>query len=572
MSQLAKKIVSSCVLAAAMLLIATALQAQTDPGPRPVGTLPAVGRTFCPDTVFRAKFPGQPACVDTVQPPNGTSPGAGDIIAGGGNLAGFWFRGLAVFEAEAAVPGSPQTGGANLPGLGPSFNEVSCFECHSQPAVGGTSPNKLTPNFGGTFFPGNPQIDDAPTAAQLTGVSDFIRVDGPVREARFVSAVPPATPNTAAVGAGSVAELFVIQGRTDAPTGCVIDQEPFHDQFTKGNVIFRIPTPTFGLGFVEAVPEENLVANLNSEDAVANNINLFNPTLGIAGRFNHNGNDGTITRFGWKAQNKSLLLFAGEAANVELGVTNEIFQNERTVGNGQCTPNKLPEDQAVVPPTSDDVRTITDILTPLGPNGVASDMNSSIENFAVFMRLNAAPNICNYNSGTDAPNGTGHALCNTLDASALHGKQLFGTVDPSAAPAATTGTRSIGCVFCHTDVLSTGPSQTPGLSHQTFHPFSDFAIHHMGGLADGVIQGDADIDEFRTAPLWGLGQRLFFLHDGRHPDPTDTTDPLVQTILDHCLPPPPGVLFNSEACGTVNRFSALSISDKQDILNFLRSL
>ena len=53
------------------------------------------------------------------------------------------------------------------------------------------------------------------------------------------------------------------------------------------------------------------------------------PPLGIAGTFNRSGNDGTITRFGWKAQNKSLLIFAGEAYNVEQGVTNENFPNER---------------------------------------------------------------------------------------------------------------------------------------------------------------------------------------------------------------------------------------------------
>jgi CxxC motif-containing protein (DUF1111 family) len=83
-------------------------------------------------------------------------------------------------------------------------------------------------------------------------------------------------------------------------------------------------------------------------------------------------------------------------------------------------------------------------------------------------------------------------------------------------------------------------------------------------LADNVSQGVAGGDEFRTAPLWGLGQRIFFLHDGRISD-------LVQTIQahgsngNHTYP-------SSEANGVVNNYGHLSTSDQQDLLNFLRSL
>jgi CxxC motif-containing protein (DUF1111 family) len=93
----------------------------------------------------------------------------------------------------------------------------------------------------------------------------------------------------------------------------------------------------------------------------------------------------------------------------------------------------------------------------------------------------------------------------------------------------------------------------------TYHPFSDFALHHMGsGLADGITQGLAGPDEFRTAPLWGAGQRLFFLHDGRTPD-------LLQAILAHASP-------GSEANAVIHNFQALRPSQKQDLLDFLRSL
>lgn len=584
-----------CLLMAVWFTVPVLAQNPVDPGPRPVGTVSAA--PFCPDAAsgagdFRSKFPGAQPCVDVVQPkqqPTDTT-GAGNVVPAAGNLTTTWFWALAVFETPAAVAGSPQTGGATIPGLGPSFNATSCFECHSQPAVGGSSPNNQTPNFNNTFFPGNPQVGDAPDATQLQNVSQFVSLTGPVREARFVNGVAPATANTAAVQPGSVAELFVTNASD--PTNCKIDQEPFPAQLAANNVIFRIPIPTFGDGFVEAVPDENLVSNLSSEIAIAGNLNLFPPNgLGIQGHLNRNGNDNTISRFGWKAQNKSLLLFAGEAANVEMGVTNELFQNERTVGNGRCTPNGVPEDQVFAPPVDPNSRSINGILNAFGgpttnqaTAAVVSDISSSIENFAVFMRLNAAPSVCNYNSGLDT---TGKAVCNPLDASASRGQQLFGSV--GLAPAVANSIPRLGCVLCHTDILTTGPSQngnpatatqTFGLDRQTFHPFSDFALHNMDGLGDGISQGLAGPNEFRTAPLWGVGQRLFFLHDGRDAD-------LLQAIQDHCLPTPPATTSNSEACATVNRFNTLipgtsgatcqpdgtnCVASQQDLLNFLRSL
>ncbi len=86
----------------------------------------------------------------------------------------------------------------------------------------------------------------------------------------------------------------------------------------------------------------------------------------------------------------------------------------------------------------------------------------------------------------------------------------------------------------------------------------------MGGLADGVSQGQATGQQFRTAPLWGLGQRLFFLHDGRESN-------LIQAITDHCLAPT-GTNAVSEACAVVTAFNGLSSTNQQDLLNFLRSL
>jgi CxxC motif-containing protein (DUF1111 family) len=89
--------------------------------------------------------------------------------------------------------------------------------------------------------------------------------------------------------------------------------------------------------------------------------------------------------------------------------------------------------------------------------------------------------------------------------------------------------------------------------------FSDLVLHHMGtNLADGISQGNAGPDQFRTAPLWGLGQRVFFLHDGRASD-------LMQAIQAHASQ-------GSEANTVIRIFNGLTASQRQDLLNFLRSL
>src|SRR5689334_17067429 len=160
----------------------------------------------------------------------------------------------------------------------------------------------------------------------------------------------------------------------------------------------------------------------------------------------------------------------------------------------------------------------------------------------------------------------------------LNGQTLFGT---SASP-------GIGCVLCHSDKLQSDASPFTGMSFVTYQPFSDFALHHMGStLADGVSQGDAGPDEFRTAPLWGVGQRLFFMHDGRttdllkairlHSSPAANciSTSTSQNFIVNGVPHAPSTSVNfcgSEANAVVSNFLALTPGQQQDILNFLRSL
>jgi CxxC motif-containing protein (DUF1111 family) len=275
--------------------------------------------------------------------------------------------------------------------------------------------------------------------------------------------------------------------------------------------------------------------------------------LGISGSFNRNGNDGTITRFGWKAQNKSLLIFAGEAYNVEMGVTNDNFPNERE-DDPNCQFNNLPE-------------STTNLVNKTNSVSAASDFSQDIINFAAFMRMLAPPTPA---TSTTPPAASTSSTTQVAAATAT--SAMAAAAGSSATSTSTTSTSStasvtqgqqvfanVGCQACHAQNQTTGKSAMTGQSNVTFQPFSDFAIHNMGTrLADRVSQGLANGQQFRTAPLWGAGQRLFFLHDGRTAD-------IYQAIQDHASD-------GSEANGVIRNFNQLSISDQQAVVNFLRSL
>ena len=433
---------------------------------------------------FTAKDPGV----------RGGIPGAGPAFSDltSSQLA-FFSGGQTEFQDEDGV----------AEGLGPMMNLDSCAGCHTQPAIGGSSP------------PVNPQIAFATKNGAANTVPSFITFDGPAREVRFVRN-PDGTPD------GGVHDLFTIAGRSDAP-GCGLKQPDFATAVAHHNVIFRIPTPVFGAGLIEQIPDSVLLANqaANAPQKSALGI-LGRPNIVLAGSTvsgqpNKNGNDGTIARFGWKAQNKSLLLFAGEAYNVEMGVTNELFQTER---------NETPQCQFATTPNS---VTNTDAPTTV-------DASSSIEKFSMFMRFLAPPT-----PSSDTPGGV---------QSIGRGRSLF------------SGT---GCALCHTPTMHTGNSNVAALRNKPVNLYSDLLVHDMGpGLADGVTQGQAGPREFRTAPLWGLGQRIFFLHDGRTKDLITA----IQAHESHGTTNRDG----SEANAVIRMFNQLPDNQKQDLLNFLRSL
>jgi len=417
----------------------------------------------------------------------------------------FFQDGLKRFQDVESVSNSP----TNNNGLGPRFNSNSCVSCHAQPAAGGT----------GAATNPQSQFTSNGTAPRDT-TPYFITANGPTVEARFPFFFNSnGTPNYNAPN-GGVEDLFTVSGRSDAGS-CSLPQPSFNIAGQYNNIIFRIPTPTFGAGLIENLDDSTLLIN----QARNNNNNL-----GISGTFNHNGNDGTISRFGWKAQNKSLHIFAGEAYNVEMGISNLLFTQDRPLPGEDQFGSGLPSTCLNLTGTGYPEDTSNPNST---PNAAVLDDVSAFANFMRFL----------------APPPTGGVV--------LNGQQ----VSPQSIANGSSLFSAIGCATCHNP--SPGKTQVsnlvPALTSVAVPSFSDIEIHHMGsGLADNVSQGGAGGDQFRTAPLWGLGQRIFLLHDGR-------TTNLNSAIEAHAS-------RGSEATNVEDNFDYLSPSQQQDLLNFLRSL
>ncbi|HEX3396129.1 MAG TPA: di-heme oxidoredictase family protein [Steroidobacteraceae bacterium] len=480
-----KKLVgTACMLLLAVLACPGIALAQTDPGVRPGAINGQSGATQ-----------SGPLPLASVNANNPTG------------ILEFFDNGLGRFQEVEVV-----SGGANN-GLGPRFNLNSCSGCHAQPAVGGSGPAN------------NPEfqvIAQGVASGSANTLPAFITPHGPTLEVRFPFFVNSnGSPNRNAPN-GGVEDIFTVSGRPDAGS-CNLQQPNFQQAQQNNNIIFRIPTPTFGAGLIENIDDSTLMAN---QQAQAGN------NFGIGGTFNRNGNDGTIARFGWKAQNKSLLMFSGEAYNVEMGITNELFTQERPLpqeeqGGGlpasclNLSGHGYPEDATNFQVASNSDQAAQNAQVP-----------SDVVLFAEFMRLLAPPI-----PSTTTPGGA---------QSISNGFAVF---------------KAIGCSTCHTPAIrSTQASNvTASLGNAPVRAFSDFEIHHMGNaLADNVSQGGAGGDQFRTAPLWGLGQRIFFLHDGR-------TTNLLTAIADHRS-------NGSEATQVAENFASLSRDQQQEVLNFLRSL
>ena len=291
-------------------------------------------------------------------------------------------------------------------GLGPAFNGTSCAVCHSVPAIGGVS-----------------------TIAEMRG--GYRDEDGKFTE----------------IYGGTLYHLFSIPPHT-----CQVQIPP------QVNVIARrVPIPVFGAGLVEAIPDEAILALEDPEDRDADGIR------GHAARITDiaTGRE-RIGRFGWKAQQATLLAFSGDAYRNEMGITNDLFPEEVALGIDQehlklCSPTRGVED-------------VRDRRTRL----------RGIDNFASFMKFLA-------------PVDRG-----PVDSSVQAGEGLF---------------RTIGCASCHTPVLTTAADRNPLFDRKPVPLYSDLLLHSVG-TGDGIVQAAAGAEEIRTPALWGLRFRRPLLHDG----------------------------------------------------------
>src|SRR6202167_821554 len=340
-------------------------------------------------------------------------------------ILAFFNDGLARFQEVESV-----SGGANN-GLGPRFNSNQCSSCHAQPAVGGTGAAV------------NPQFSFASNGVAPGSTTPyFITANGPTVEARFPFFFNSnGSPNYNAPN-GGVEDLFTVTGRSDAGS-CSLPQPSFSTAGQYNNIIFRIPTPTFGAGLIE---------NLDDSTLLNNQAKNLNNSFGVSGTFNHNGNDGTISRFGWKAQNKSLHMFAGEAYNVEMGISNLLFPQDRPLPG---------EDGAG---GTGDTGLVSTCLN-LGGAGYTEDTSNpgstgtaildDVAAFANFMRFLAPP-----------PTGSVVLNGQTVSSSTIStGASLFA---------------STGCSVCHNP--SPGSTQTSNitssLSKVAVNSYSDIEIHN----------------------------------------------------------------------------------------------
>jgi CxxC motif-containing protein (DUF1111 family) len=291
-------------------------------------------------------------------------------------------------------------------GLGPIFNNVSCVSCHSAPAVGGSSIQMVT-RFG-HFADGLFDPLDAVGGSLLQADA----IDPEVREV---------VPDEAEVRA------------------------------------HRLTTPLFGLGLIEAISDETLqaLAAQPQRDGISGRVSMITDVVSGEKR---------VGRFGWKAQQATLLAFAADAYRNEMGITNRFFPTENAP-NGDAA--KLAKWDKIADPEDE-----IDPATGRGDIDVVAD----------FMQFLGAP------------------------------------PQAAASPAAYTGSavfQQIGCAACHVPVLVTGRNEIAALDRKPLALFSDLLLHDMGALGDGIAQGDAGPSEMRTAPLWGLRARMLFLHDGR---------------------------------------------------------
>ena len=292
-------------------------------------------------------------------------------------------------------------------GLGPLYNQQRCSSCHDLPTLGGHG-------------------------------AEPVRKATRYTEAEGCSLLPEA-------GGDLFQQIVTGAGLAQGLTPEVIPA-------TATAAADIVPPPLYGLGLVDALPDEAILAGADPDDQDGD---------GISGRAQTSG-DGPVGRFGWKAQHSTLAAFIEEAARLEMGLTTPAHPREESA-SGQTVP---PEADPAADPELD--------------QAFLTSLDSYVRYLAPPPR--AAP------TGQSSPEDI------------AEGERIFAFA---------------GCESCHVAFATTGPSEIPALDEKRFRLYSDLLLHDMGPELADTCTPHAGPTEWRTAPLVGLSLRQVLLHDGR---------------------------------------------------------
>jgi len=396
----------------------------------------------------------------------------------------------------------------DIPRIGPIFNSRSCGSCHFQPAVGGS---------GGFINEVRVRNNTAGGPVHIFAVDNALRA-GPQTQgsttifANGVESTPLGCQITSPKCNKSPCQREEASRTTFKTTLKICD--PTSDSFAKGTncAAERQATPLFGLGFVEAVADSSFIALAASQPSEIRGTVKTVTELGAT----------RVARFGWKNDHATLRGFSGDAYLNEMGITNPDFPAERSA----CALNKTMF--GVVLDTADEPEDPTD-----------DDGHADIDRFADFMRaLSPSPQLAQTSDSQ-----AGHALFASIGCGGCHVESLTTAANPASFVPATTGGVPISSTL------------NGLLANQRFEPFSDFLLHDMGALGDGITSDAAGPTMMRTAPLWGVRSRSRLLHDGRA---TTLTDAIT--------------LHAGQGAAAAAAFQGLSAAQQQQVLAFLNTI
>lgn len=371
------------------------------------------------------------------------------IVGLDGELLETFLEGQALFNAAWTPSGD---GDAATDGLGPLFNATSCADCH--------------------LATGRRQV---PPDGELTSAGLVIRLSVPGADPVTGAPIPEPTYGDqlqdlgvgGLEGEGRIFTNYVTQFGT-YPDGTPFEilwptvnvRSPTQGPLTPGvQFSARIGAQLIGTGFIEAIPEETILALADPNDADGD---------GISGRPNFVWNPVTeateFGRFGWKSNSATLENQVAQAFNGDIGISSSIVPRQN------CASTQSGCEEA----SGGDLGEVT---------------NEQLDAIATYLRLLAVPEA--RTEGNPA---------------AEQGLEHF---------------REFGCASCHVESLTTGPSEIPALSEQTIYPYTDLLLHDLGfDMSDDRPDFQASPLEWRTPALWGLGlipveNDRGFLHDGR---------------------------------------------------------